>query len=174
MPKNLVLVLAAASLGVAFPVHAQKFIPKTIQFNGDPEYSNADLLAASGLKKGETLSYSDMNETSKRLMDTGMFASLTFKFDGQDLVFQITPADQLVPIHLDNLPIAPGIDVNAKLHQQFPLFLGKVPTEGGMLDQVRAALEGILSDQGIKATVIAVPGADTKTRHINSIHFSLA
>ena len=28
-------------------------------------------------------------------MDTGMFKSLAFKFDGQDLVFQLTPADQI-------------------------------------------------------------------------------
>lgn len=107
-------------------------------------------------------------------MDTGMFASLTFKFDGQDLVFQITPADQLVPIHLDNLPISPGTDVNAKLHQRFPLFVGKVPTEGGMLEQVRAALEAMLAAQEIKGIVIATPGTDLKTRHVNSMHFSLS
>lgn len=174
MPRKLALVLAAIYLCLAFPIHAQKFIPKTIQFNGDPEHSNADLLAASGLKKGETLDYAEMNATSKRLMDTGMFASLTFKFDGQDLIFQLTPADQLVPIHLDNLPLAPSLDVNAKLHQQFPLFLGKVPPEGGMLEQVRAALEALLSADGIKASVIATPGADAKTRHVNSMHFSIA
>lgn len=174
MLQKLLLVLAAASFGVVFPVHAQKFIPKTIQFNGDPDYSNEELLAASGLKKGATLSYAEMNDTSKRLMDTGMFASLTFKFDGQDLVYQLTPADQLVPIHLDNLPITTAMDVKAKLHHDVPLFVGKVPSEGGLLEQVRSALETMLAVQGIKASVVAAPGADAKTRHVSSMHFSLA
>ena len=75
-------------LGAALTVQAQKFIPKTIQFIGDQEYSTDELLAASGLKKGETLTYADLNDTSKRLMDTGMFASPTFKFGGQDLTFR--------------------------------------------------------------------------------------
>jgi len=172
MPNKLIFALVL--LGTTVPIPAQKFIPKTIQFNGDPEYSTEELLAASGLKKGETLSYAEMNDTSKRLMDTGMFASLTFKFDGQDLVLQLTPADQVVPIHLDNLPLVSVAEVNSKLHQQFPLFHGKVPSEGGLLEQVRASVEAMLAAQGIKATVLAAPGADSRTHHADSMHFSLA
>lgn len=176
MPKKLMPAILSGFVLVAaiLPLQAQKFVPKSIQFNGDSEYSNDELLAASGLKKGAILSYAEMNDTSKRLMDTGMFASLTYKFDGQDLIFQLTPADQLVPIHLDNLPIATGIDVDARLHQQFSLFHGKVPSEGGLLDQVRASLEDMLSAEGIKASVLATPGADAKTHHVNSMHFSIA
>ena len=40
------ILLAIASL----PATAQKFLPKTIQFKGDPEYSNEELMAAAGLK----------------------------------------------------------------------------------------------------------------------------
>jgi outer membrane protein assembly factor BamA len=174
MPQKLIPVLSLALLGMVFPAHAQKFIPKTIQFKGDPEYSTEELLSAAGLKGGETLDYAGMNERSKRLMDTGMFASLMFKFDGQDLIFQMTPADQLVPVHLDNLPITSGADLDAKLHKQFPLYHGKVPSEGGLLDQVRGALESMLGAEGIKATVLAAPGADNRTHHLKAMHFSLA
>lgn len=31
---------------------SQQFKPKTIQFKGDPEYTDAELLAAAGLKPG--------------------------------------------------------------------------------------------------------------------------
>ena len=174
MPRKLIPAFSLALLGMTVPVHAQKFIPKTIQFKGDPEYSTEEMLAAAGLKKGETLDYAEMNVCSKRLMDTGMFASLTFKFDGQDLIFQLTPADQLAPVHLDNLPLAAGPDLDAKIHKQFPLFHGKLPSEGGLVDQVRGALEAMLAAQGIKATVIAAPGGDSKTHQLKSMHFSLA
>jgi outer membrane protein assembly factor BamA len=144
--------LAAALFSTALALQAQQFVPKSIQFQGNPEYSNEELLAASGLKKGAVLNYAQMNQVSKVLMDTGMFASLTFKFDGQDLIFELTPADQFLSIHLDNLPLTPGPDLDAKLHQQLPLYHGKIPSEGGTQEQVRAALEKMLEDQGLKAT----------------------
>ena len=174
MPPKLIQVLSLALLGMAFPAWPQKFIPKTIQFLGDPEYSTEELLAASGLKKGETLDYAGMNACSKHLMDTGMFASLTFKFDGQDLIFQLTAADQLAPVHVDNLPIVGGADLDGRLHKRIPLYHGKVPSEGLLLDQVRIELQTMLAAEGIKATVLATPGGDIKTHHLNSMHFSVA
>jgi outer membrane protein assembly factor BamA len=174
MPHKLPLALTAAILSTALASQAQQFIPKSIQFQGDPDHSNQELLAASGLKKGATLNYAQMNAVSKLLMDTGMFASLTFKFDGQDLIFQLTPADQFLSIHFDNLPLTPGPDLDAKLHQQLSLYHGKIPSEGGTQEQVRAALEKMLQDQGLKATVIATSGADPKTHHVDSVHFSIA
>lgn len=174
MPRKLSSALAAALLSTAFLAQAQQFIPKSIQFRGDPEYSYEELMAASGLKQGTVLNYAQMNAVSKVLMDTGMFASLSFKFDGQDLIFQLTPADQFLSIHFDNLPLNPGPDLDAKLHQQLPLYRGKIPSEGETQEHVRAALEKMLVDQGLKVTVIATSGADPKTHHVDSIHFSIA
>jgi outer membrane protein assembly factor BamA len=166
--------LATTLVSTALAVQAQQFIPKSIQFQGDPEHTNDEMLAASGLKRGATLNYAQMNAVSKVLMDTGMFASLTFKFDGQDLIFQLTPTDQFLSIHFDNLPLSPGPALDAKLHQQLPLYHGKIPSEGGPQELVRAALEKMLEQQGVKATIIASPGADPKTRHVDSVHFSIA
>ena len=173
MHPKLILAVLAALLCASVSAHAQDFIPKSIQFNGDPEYSNDELLAFSGLKKGDTLTYAQMNEVSKRLMDTGMFASLAFKFDGQDLVFQLTPASQVVPIHLTNLPLIAGPNLDTKLHQQFPLYHGKLPSEGGLSESVRTTLEQMLAAQGIKAAVLASPLADPKSGSITAVSFSI-
>src|SRR5579872_5481903 len=173
MPHKLISVVAAALLCSSISAHAQKFVPKSIQFNGDPEYSNEELLAASGLKKGDTLTYAQMNDVSKSLLNTGMFASLAFKFDGQDLVFQLTPAEQIVPIHLSNLPLALGAELDAKLRQQYSLYHGKLPSEAGITETVRAALEQMLAAQGIKATMLASPVADRKSGKITAVSFSV-
>ncbi|WP_348264677.1 hypothetical protein P8935_09095 [Telmatobacter sp. DSM 110680] len=173
MPPKLIPVVVAALLCSSVSAHAQKFVPKSIQFNGDPEYSNEELLAASGLKKGDTLSYAQINDVSKSLLDTGMFASLAFKFDGQDLIFQLTPAEQIVPIHLSNLPFALGPQLDAKLRQKYSLYHGKLPSEGGLAETVRAALEQMLTAQGIKATVLASPVADRKSGKITAVSFSI-
>jgi outer membrane protein assembly factor BamA len=153
---------------------AQKFLPKNIVFKGDPEYSDAELLAASGLKKGEALSVADMNGHFKQLMDTGMFDNVLYKFDGVDLLLQLTPATILYSIRLDNLPLAPGKDLDAQLRARFPLYHGKVPPQGGMLDGVQHALEDLLAAQGIKATVTVTPFGTPGTKDVSAMSFSVA
>jgi len=158
-------VLSALMLAVAgLPAAAQKFQPKTIQFKGDPEYNDQELLVAAGLKKGTVLNYAEMNEHSKRLMDSGMFDGLTFKFDGVDLIFMLTPAEHLFPVRLENLPLTQGKELDAKLHELFPLYHGKVPGEDGLREDVREALEALLAAKGLKVTIEASNVADPKHR----------
>jgi outer membrane protein assembly factor BamA len=167
------LVLALSALVASRPAEAQKFIPKSIQFRGDPEYTNDELIAAAGLKKGVALSFDDMKAYTQRLMDTGVFSNLAFKYDGQDLIFTIAPSTDLYPIHLDNLPLTPGEDLEAKLHSQLPLFHGKVPADGGLAEAVRAALEKMLADEGLPATVTATTAADLFTHKVNAVSYSI-
>ena len=73
-----VLILLVSGL----PLAGQKFQPKSIQFKGDSEYSDQELMQAAGLKQGAILTNAEMNEHSQRLMDSGVLNGLTFKFDG--------------------------------------------------------------------------------------------
>jgi outer membrane protein assembly factor BamA len=154
MNRKLFLLLAAGILLCASkPAAAQKFRPKTIQFKGDPEYSDQELLAAAWLKKGAVLNFGEMKGHSQKLMDTGVFDTLSFKFDGVDLVYTLDPSTNLYPIRLDNLPLASGKELDAALHGRFPLYHGKVPSNGGIMEGVRGALEEMLAAKGIQATV---------------------
>jgi outer membrane protein insertion porin family len=163
------LFLVAASL----PLSAQKFLPKTIQFKGAPEYSDQELMAAAGLKKGVVLNYAEMSSHSKQLMDSGVFDNLAFKFDGQDLVYQLIPSTQLYPMRLENLPLTPGKDLDAKLNALFPLYHGKVPSEGTLLDGVRGALEQMLAAQGIQATVSSAPFFGLGQTKVSAMSFAI-
>ena len=156
-----VLAAALAALPLVRPISAQKFQPKTIQFKGDPEYTDKELLDAAGLKPGTVLDSASMNDAAQRLLATGVFKTLLYKFDGQDLIFQLTPSTQIYTIRMTNLPLVAGSDLDNKLHALFPLYHGKVPSDGGLSDGVRGALEQILAAQGIQATVMATfsPGA---------------
>jgi outer membrane protein insertion porin family len=169
-----ILLLFAVAVICVLPQRAaaQNFLPKTIHFEGVPEYSDQELLAATGLKKGVALTTSDLNDRAKQLMDSGVFSSVSFKFDGQDLVFTLTPSTSLYPIHLENLPLDSGKDLDTKLHESVPLYHGKVPAEGGVTDGVRSALEKALAGQGIQATVTAV--ADARDGAGSVVHFSIA
>ncbi len=163
------IVLLASSLSAA----AQKFQPKTIQFKGAPEYSDQELLAAAGMQKGTVLAFADMKDHSQKLMDTGVFESLSFKFDGVDLVFTLVPHADLYPIRLENLPLTPGKELDAALHDRFPLYHGKVPSEGGLTESVRGALEEMLAAKGIKATVMATPYTDQIVGKVMAMSFAI-
>ena len=67
------------------------------------------------------------------------------------------PHTALYPVRLENLPLTPGKELDAALHDRVPLYHGKVPLEGGLTEQVRQALEEMLAAKGIKATVAATP-----------------
>jgi len=144
--KRLFFSLAAAVvlLAASLPLAAQKFLPKTIQFKGAPEYSDQELLAAAGLKMGTVLEFAEMKGHSQKLLDTGLFENVGFKFDGVDLVYTLTMHTELYPVRLENLPLAPGKELDAALHDRFPLYHGKVPAEGGLAEEVRKAFEEIL------------------------------
>lgn len=166
------LLLAAALCSISM-AHAQKFQPKSIQFKGDSEYSDRELMAAAGLKLGDMLTSAEMNQHSQRLMDTGLFEGLTYKFDGQDLVFQITPASQLYPVRLENLPLGSATDLDARLRQRLPLYHGRVPGEGGVLNDICAALQDELKALGMQTTVGASPFSDPVSHKVTAVGFSI-
>jgi outer membrane protein assembly factor BamA len=152
---------------------AQKFQPKTIQFKGAPEYSDQELLAAAGLKMGAVLDYAEMKGHSQKLMDTGVFETLSFKFDGVDLVYTLTPFAKLYRIRLENLPLVLGKELEAALHDRCPLYHGKVPAEGGVTEEVRKALEEMLAAKGIKANVMAMPYTDQRLHDVTAMSFAI-
>ena len=148
---------ASIVLWVGLPTAAQTFLPKVIQFEGAPEYAAQELLNVAELKPGIALTQSEMQQHGQKLMDTGLFDNLTFRFNGGTLTYTLVPSVSLLPVRLQNFP--PAIDKAAekRLREQIPVYHGKVPAEGGLLNQVRGALEAMLAAQGITATVSAAP-----------------
>ena len=172
MKRPPLLLLTAILLLAATPsAAAQKFIPQSIQFKGVPEYSNQELLAAVGYKNDTPIAYSEVKSHSQRLLDTGLFESASFTYNGVDLVFSLVPSTALYPVRLLNLPLTPGKVLDAALHDRLPLYHGMVPFNGGLTEKVRQALEEMLAAKGIKTTVAATPFTDPKLAEVTAISF---
>jgi len=163
------LLLASGVLSAA----AQSFLPKTIQFKGDSEHSDAELIAAAQLKKGVAMSIAEMNDHTKLLVDSGIYQDVSFTFNGQDLVVKLIPVTTLYPIRLENFPFATDKDLDQRLHDRLPLYHGTVPTSGSLLDGVSKELEDQLSAKSIKATVIATPYTDLKLSKVTAMSFAI-
>ena len=108
---------------------------------------------------------------SKMLMDSGVFDTLSFTFNGEDLVYKLVPSPTLFPVRLENLPLTPGKELDAKLHDRFPLYHGKVSSAGTLLESVRGALEEMLANQGINAAVTATPFGTPGTKNVTAMNF---
>jgi outer membrane protein assembly factor BamA len=166
-----VLLLLPVWAACAFTAPAQKYTTKNIQFKGDDEYSQTELLAATNLKRGAMLTPAEMDEHSKLLMLSGVFANVAYTYNGQDLVFQLLPASQLYPMHLGNLPLSDR-ELDSRLREKFPLYHGKVPSQGSLLDDIRAELEAELSSMGIASKITTTPYSSEGTAKTTAIDFS--
>jgi outer membrane protein insertion porin family len=171
---SFLLLTALILLFPTLPAAAQKmFLPKAIHFKGAPEYSDQELLAAAGLNKGVYIAYSELKSHVQKLLDTGLFESFNYTFNGVELVFTMVPSTALYSVRLENLPLTPGKELDAALHQRLPLYHGKVPFEGGVTEEVRQALEEMLAARDIKATVAATPYTDPKRQEVTAISYTI-
>jgi outer membrane protein assembly factor BamA len=166
--------IAAFLLLCALPSLAQKKTPpKAIRFQGAPQYTQEELLAAAGLKPDARLTGVEVKAHAKQLNDTGLFAVVKFSSDGRGLLFLLTPSTQLFPMHLDNLPLKPGKELDDKLRERFPLYHGLLPANGSMLEGIRQTFEEMLAAQGIKATVKAALTSGLGPQKITAINFTV-
>jgi len=171
--------IAAVLLLCAFSSLAQKKAPPTqrkapaIRFQGAPQYTQDELLAAAGLNSGAHLSASEVKAHAKQLNETGLFAVVGFSSDSKGLLFSLTPTSQLFPMHLDNLLLQPGKELDAKIHVRFPLYHGLLPASGSMIEGIRQMFEEMLAGQGIKATVKAALTSGLGSQKITAIDFTI-
>jgi outer membrane protein assembly factor BamA len=172
----LLCALSALAQKKALPAPRKAPAP-AIRFQGAPQYTQEELLAAAGLNPGARLSASEIKAHAKLLNDTGLFAVVKFSSDSKGLLFTLTPSSQLFPMHLDNLPLesgeGPGKELDAKIHARFPLYHGLLPANGSMIEGVRQVLAEMLAAEGVKATLKAVLTSGLGPQKITAIDFTI-
>jgi outer membrane protein insertion porin family len=174
MNKQFGAVGIALLLLCSLPLLAQKKgPPKAIRFQGAPQYTQQELLAAAGFKLDARPNSREMKVHAKQLNDTGLFEEVKFTSDSKTLLFTLTPSSQLFPMHLENVPLAPGKELDAKLHERFPLYRGLLPASGSMLEGICQAFEEMLAVKGVKATVKAVLTSGLGPQKLTAMKFTV-
>jgi outer membrane protein insertion porin family len=158
----------------SLPLLAQKKLPPAaIRFQGAPQYTQQELLAAAGFKPDARLNLREVKAHAKQLNDTGLFKEVKFTSSSRTLLFTLTPSSQLFPMHFDNLPLTPGKELDAKLHERFPLYRGLLPASGSVLEGVRQTLEEMLAAKGVKATVKAAVTSGLGPQKLTAMNFTI-
>lgn len=165
----------ALLLTCSLPLLAQKRLPpQAIRFEGAPQYAQQELLAAAGLKPGVRLNSTEVKAHARQLFDTGLFKDVKFKSDRKAVLFTLTPSAQLFPMHLDNVPLTPGKELDARLHERFPLYHGLLPASGSMVEGICRTFEAMLAAKGAKATVKADLTSGLGPQKITAMNFTVA
>jgi len=76
-------------------------------------------------------------------------------------------------MHLENVPLTPGKELEAKLHERFPLYRGLMPGSGSVVEGICHTLEEMLSAKGIKAKVKADLTSDLGPQKLTAVNFNV-
>ncbi len=160
----MIIVLLAAALawsGATPPALAQssggRWTLAAVHATGSERFKEQRIAQAAGLKTGSTVSKEDLDAAAQRLVASGAFAHVGFRYGpaggGVAVTFQVTDAGQFLDCRFANFIWVPESQLLADLKARVPLFEGRVSTAGEMADRIDRALEGILREHGLIASV---------------------
>jgi outer membrane protein insertion porin family len=157
----LTCLLASASLlpaqtrQPAKPASPSKLI--SIRVTGSARYTPAQIVAATGLKLGQTVSDEDFKGLSQHLGETGAFSNVAYSFqfnpEGIKLDLQVSDSDPFVPVRFENFVWLSDQELRQKLSAREPLFQGQLPVTGNLADQVSEALQALAIELNLHGRV---------------------
>jgi outer membrane protein insertion porin family len=160
-PILLTFLLASASLlpaqtrKPAKPDSPSRLI--AIRVTGSARYTPTQIIAATGLKVGQTVSDEDFKGLSQHLGETGAFRNVAYSFqfnpEGIKLDLQVSDSDPFVPVRFENFVWLSDQELRQKLSAREPLFQGQLPVTGNLADQVSEALQALAIELNLHGRV---------------------
>ncbi|MGC1185927.1 MAG: POTRA domain-containing protein [Candidatus Acidiferrales bacterium] len=153
--RNL-LIACVAVLGASLAAPAAPKIA-SIHISGERQYSEAQIIAASGLQLGQDFDASALQSAAQRLGTSGAFDDVEFRYrpvsNGMDVEFTVREAAKLHGVVFDNFVWFTNPQIDDYLRKQVPLFSERLPESGTLLDGVAAALQQMLANDKIDARI---------------------
>jgi len=130
-----------------------------LKVTGTERYTEKEILPASGLQLGQSVSEGDFKEAARRLGDTGLFIDVVYSYSfsgaGTKLELQLTDIEKskLVPAEFENFVWFTDAELLNELQKQVPLYKGLVPPAGTLPDRISDALQAILGEKQLPGHV---------------------
>ena len=151
------------SVLLVFPVCASAQVVKPlgklkdVRFTGLHRYTQADILAATGLAVGQDITEGDLKGAANHLGSTGVFSDIAYNYSTLGgtikVQFQLVETEKLLAVRFENFPWWTDAELRAKLRERVPLFTGELPTAGTLPDSVADALQAMVSEREIPGNV---------------------
>jgi outer membrane protein assembly factor BamA len=149
----------------------------SIQTTGTKRYTSDEVIAASGLQIGQTVTEDDFKSAARALGETGAFGDVVYSFqyaaDGMKLELQVKDAEKFVPVRFDNLVWFSDQELLDQIHAQVPLFQGQLPVGGDLADEVSNAVQGLLIAHNLPGRVDYIRAATGEDGPIEAFVFTV-
>jgi outer membrane protein assembly factor BamA len=126
----------------------------SIKVTGSKRYTPDQIIAATGLQRGQPATEDDFKAVTQQLGESGAFSNVAYTFqfspEGIKLELQVVDSDQFVPARFDNFVWLPDRELLQKLSASVPLFQGELPVAGKLADQVSDALQTLAIELKLK------------------------
>ncbi|HYP09789.1 MAG TPA: POTRA domain-containing protein [Bryobacteraceae bacterium] len=156
------LVLICSGLGAFAQSPAMTAWPVgQLQVEGNKIYSDEQILAVAGLKVGQMAGKAEFDAAQQRLLTTGAFESVGYKFDpmpgkkANSGVFQVAEITQLFPYRFEELH-SDEAALRAHLKAKVPLFGDKVPGTKPVVDRLTEEVRAFTKNADVAARLEGV------------------
>jgi len=146
-----------------------------IHVGGTRRYTPEEVIAASGLEIGATVTDTDFRKAGERLGQCGFFTDVSYSYSslaaGIKLDIELADSDKLVPVHFENFVWFPDQELLARIHERLPLFKGQVPIGGTLSDQISDILQNLLVPLSLSGRVEYVRETNDPGGRVDGINF---
>ncbi|MCA1636513.1 MAG: hypothetical protein LC802_23195 [Acidobacteria bacterium] len=128
-----------------------------IEFDGLKRVRPDEALAASGLQVGQAVGVNEVDAAANKLMGAGLFKNLSYSVRGTSekavIIFKVEELTSTMPVIFDNFYWFTDEELASAVRRKLPSFDGTAPESGGVTDTIKLALEELLRERKIPATV---------------------
>jgi outer membrane protein assembly factor BamA len=122
----------------------------SIKIKGLHSYPEVQVLTVTRLHAGDLVAQEDLQAAADHLLQLGLFsaANYSFKSRGEDLdvTFDVTEAPA-VAVSFDNIPWYTDAELIEAIQKSVPLFVGRAPQQGALVDEISAALQNYVAQR---------------------------
>jgi outer membrane protein assembly factor BamA len=165
-------------LPAGFPASAQAPDVATaplreVHTDGEKLLTEAQVIAITGLVTGAQIGRNDLQTAADRLVQSGLFAKVSYNFQtkaaGILVTFHVQESPR-IPVYFDNIPWFSDSELGDAIRTKFPFFDGTLPEAGAAVDHASEAVKDLLSTRGLPVSlehmVIANPNGEGDVQEI--------
>jgi outer membrane protein assembly factor BamA len=137
---------------------------RELHADGMKSIPEANLLTLIGLQLGTQVGNKDLQTAADHLMQSGLFAKVTYSFhskaEGVSVTYHVQEAPR-IPAYFDNFPWFSDGELSDAIRKKLPSYDGTLPEAGDAIDQAAEALKDLLASHsfqvGVEHQVLANP-----------------
>jgi outer membrane protein assembly factor BamA len=147
---------------------------REIHADGAKLLTEAQVIAITGLLPGAQIGKNDLQTAADRLVQSGLFAKVSFNFQtklaGVLVTYHVEESPR-IPVYFDNLPWFSDSALGDAIRNKIPFFDGRLPEAGAAVDTAVDAVKELLSSRGVHGSlehaVIANPNGEGNVQEIH-------